>query len=92
MARKPRAPFVAPALPSPTDKELAQERQISAMLRDLVPKLRQRNLDTAVLLAQQAARGHGPLVDHFQELGRRYAETLDAPVKPKLRVIDGRST
>jgi hypothetical protein len=49
---------------------------------------RQRNLDNAVLLAQQAARGIGPLVAHFGELGRRFVAELDAPSsKPKLRIV-----
>ena len=47
------------------------------------------NLMNAVYLAQQAAAGFGPLVDHFAELGRRYAHLLEAPPKPSLRVIEG---
>ena len=29
----------------------------------------------------------GPLIEHFQELGRRFAHVLDAPPKPGMRVI-----
>ncbi len=88
MARKrPPAP---PEMPATTTEEVEMERQLLIKMQGLTAKLRQRNLDNAVLLAQQAARGHGPLVDHFQELGRRFGETLDAPPpKTKLRVVAG---
>ncbi len=87
MARKIPKPPITPTPPPLTDAEVAQERQIIAGLQELTVRLRQRNLDTAVLLAQQAARGQGPLVDHFQELGRRYAKALDGPDKPALRLV-----
>jgi hypothetical protein len=58
-------------------------------LQDLVAELHQRNLDNAVHLAQQAAAGYGPLVEHFAELRRRYGRLLNAPPKPGLRVIKG---
>jgi hypothetical protein len=54
-----------------------------------VAVLQKRNLSNAVYLAQQAAAGYGPLVEHFAELGRRYAHLLEAPPKPSLRVIEG---
>jgi hypothetical protein len=36
-----------------------------------------------------SARGRGPLVEHFAELGRRYAHLLREPEKLGLRVIQG---
>ena len=81
---------VAPAMPPPTEEEQATSRMIVEGLREVARRLRQRNLDNAVLLAQQAAVGRGPLVDHFAELGRRFAETLRNPApQPSLRVIQG---
>lgn len=91
MARKQKQPPVAPPMPPATEEELAAERYIIVQLEGLTARLRQRNLDTAVLLAQQAARGQGPLGEHFQELGRRYAKALDGPAKPKLRVVHDRA-
>lgn len=82
-------PPALPAAPPPTDREIAAAKKIAADLQDLVAMLEQRCLDDAVLLAQEAARGRGPLVDHFRELGRRYAKLLDAPQKPTLRVVMG---
>jgi hypothetical protein len=78
-----------PELPPKTEEELARARDITARLQRVVAELRQRNLDNAVLLAQQAAAGRGPLVEHFMELGRRYGELLDAPPRPCLRVVEG---
>lgn len=81
---------VAPPMPPPTEEELATFWEISERLREAVRLLRQRNLDNAVLLAKQAAAGRGSLVDHFHELGRRFAGTLtEPPSKPKLRVVNG---
>jgi hypothetical protein len=81
---------VAPPMPPPTEEEQAQSRRVTATLQEACVVLHQRNLDSAVLLAQQAARGRGPLVDHFAELGRRFGHTLDTPPpRPKLRVIKG---
>ncbi len=91
MRRKQIQPPVAPPMPPASEEELAAERNIIVQLEGLTARLRQRNLDTAVLLAQQAARGQGPLIDHFQELGRRYAAVLHAPAKPKLRVVHDRA-
>lgn len=91
MPRKPKPQSLPPEMPLPTEKEMAANRQIALQLQQLCVQLHQRNLNNAVLLAQQAARGRGPLVAHFGELGRRYAELLDQPQKPQLRVIEGRS-
>ena len=89
-ARKPRRARteepLAPPMPPPTEREKAISREITDGLHQLARELRQRNLDNAVLLAQQAARGRGPLVEHFRELGRRFDGTLsEPPAKPKLR-------
>jgi hypothetical protein len=89
--RKKPATFVAPELPPQTEAERATAMSIRTTLLDLAHQYQQRNLQTAVLLAQQAAAGRGPLVDHFAELGRRYAELLrlDKAQRPTLRVIEG---
>jgi hypothetical protein len=57
-------------LPQPpmTAAEIEKENQLLEMMRALVPALKQRNLNNAVWLANQAARGEGPLVKHFAEL------------------------
>lgn len=81
--RKP----MPPDMPPPTPAEIALQQQISEGLREMTRLATQRNLDNAVLLAQQAARGHGPLVDHFHEIGRRFAGELNKPGKPALRVV-----
>lgn len=60
MARRLSKPVMAPALPPPTDREQALSRQITAQLQQLCVQMKQRNLDNAVLMAQQAARGRGP--------------------------------
>ncbi len=91
MAHRPSKPVMAPALPPPTELEEALGRQISAQLQQLCVQLKQRNLDNAVLMAQQAARGRGPLVDYFCELGRRYDELVQEPEKPKLQLVKGKS-
>lgn len=92
MARRPpRSPVALLEQPPLTDKELEAKRQIILKLQEAADLLLQRNLNNAVLLAQQAARRRGPLVEHFQELGRRFGSTLyEQPQKPKLRVIEGR--
>jgi hypothetical protein len=82
-------PFVPPELPPPSAAEEEASRLMCVKLRDLADKLHRINLDNAVLLAQQAAAGRGPLVDHFAELGRRYVELLRTPQKPGLKVING---
>ena len=89
--RKPRVitPPTLPPPPPPTDREILANQQLVTKLQDLVAMLRQRSLNRAVSLAQQAACGHGPLVEHFVELGNRYAKLLDAPQKPALRVVKG---
>jgi hypothetical protein len=82
------------ASPPPMPPETVQEQMLNA---DMIRRLeeisafnRQRNLDNAVRLAQMAARHQGPLVDHFAELGRRFAElSRGGPPKPQLRVIKG---
>lgn len=92
MARKPKTPAVTPPdLPPLSEQEIALEREITAGLQGLAARLHQRNLDNAVVLAQQAARGRGPLVAHFAELGHRYAGLLDRPQRPALRVVKGES-
>ena len=72
---KGRAPTVPP-LPAKTPAEQAASDDLAARMRALADQLRARNLSNAVLLAQQAACGHGPLVQHFNELGRDWGHLL----------------
>jgi hypothetical protein len=73
-----RRPIEPPEMPPATEEELAHARDISAKLRALAAELHQRNLNNVVLLAQQAAAGRGPLVEHFAELGQRHASGTPA--------------
>jgi hypothetical protein len=84
-SRKPRA------LPMPpeTAEEIQASEEICRRLDELARVVQQNNLNNAVLLAQQAARGHGDLIEHFAELGRRFGFTLSKPKRGKLRVING---
>jgi hypothetical protein len=85
----PNIPPELPEMPPKTAAELEAAAEVTAMLIRATAALRQRNLNTAVSLAQQAAAGHGPLVEHFHELGRRFPHLLEPKGKPSLRVIDG---
>ena len=89
--RTPRLRHIAPpAMPPETPEEAAQDTELLRMMEEITETLTQRNLDHAVILAQQAARREGPLVKHFQELGRRFYSVAMKPVpKPGLRVIKG---
>lgn len=61
-------------------------------MQKITAELRLRNLQNAVLLAQQAATGRGPLVEHFAKLGLRFSHELNRPPhsdRTSLRVIDG---
>ena len=66
---------------------------LTARIRQLRDDVRTQNLINAVRLAEQAAAGHGPLVDHFCELGRRYGHRLLRPapreVRKAFQVIEG---
>ena len=90
MARRTPPPAV-PALPPPTATEEAAARSLTARMRRLADEVRARNLAGAVLLAQQAACGHGPLVEHFNQLGRDWGHLL-RPTNAKrtaFQVIEG---
>jgi hypothetical protein len=92
--RPPRAAAVTDAvvplqLPPETAEELAASRKTLLMLQEATRQVRQRNLQNAVFLAQQALGGRGPLGEHFAELRRRYGSTLGASSKPRFRVIEG---
>lgn len=83
-------PLPMPGMPPKTLEEAAADAEICRRLNELAAFHRQENLNNAVRLAQMAARGHGPLVDYFAELGRRYTDLAErGPPKPRLRVIDG---
>ena len=84
-------PAPPPTLPPKTAEETAHSLEMAACFNALAAQARDDNLANAVLLAQQAACGYGPLVDHFAELGRRYGDLLN-PAKASrttLRVIEG---
>ncbi len=93
----PRRKNTTPATPGrdcvPQPPRDPNERNLAADFDRLAAELRARNLHNAVLLAQQAACGHGPLVDHFCELGRVWGwRLLTDPAKTRrksLRVIEG---
>ncbi len=74
-----------PSMPAPTPEEQADEADLLQKLRELNQLLKQQNLNRAVELAVQAARGEGPLVDHFAELGRRFGDAHLPDVQPKRR-------
>lgn len=77
-----------PPMPPEPEGDPAIRGEILRRLRELVEQQQQHNLATAVALAQQAASGHGPLVEHFAELGRRFAEYVHAPKTPPRRVFE----
>jgi len=95
--KKPRTVLAAqpemPAHPPLTEAEQASHFRLIRVMDEIIVVLRQQSLDAAVGLAMQAARGEGPLVDHFAELGRRFAGELTkappAPRKTRLQVIEG---
>ena len=76
-----------------TAEEDAASRDIVACLKRLTAQAHAANLANAVLLAQQAACEHGPLVEHFAELGRRYSHLLEPKkaTRATLRVVKGGS-
>lgn len=86
-----RACKAAPVpMPPPSEAEIRTDRELGRLLRQVSAELQQRNLDNALLLARQAARGEGDLVDHFAELGRRFGYMLkQKPKTSKFRVIEG---
>ena len=90
MARRTPS-LVPPPMPEKTAAGKASQLRITALLRNAAANLRARNLSNAVLLAQQAACGHGPLVEHFNELGRDWGHLLRPSRAPRtsLRVIEG---
>lgn len=93
-SRRRIPPVVPPSIPQQSPAEAALEERLTARMIAWAADLRAKNLITAVALAQQAACGHGPLVDHFAELGRRHGYLLN-PTKATrrtLRVIEGGST
>lgn len=81
-----KAPEIPPVIL--TEEEQAERGALFRRAEKTARMLRQRNLDNAVLLAQEAARGRGELVDYFAELGRRFGSTTVK--RPKLRIIEGR--
>jgi len=83
-------------MPPPTEAEREQERKILLQLEDLRLLWQRRNLEAAVGLATEALAGHGPLVEHFAELGRRFGHdfrsrkaTTQAARARRFAVIEG---
>jgi hypothetical protein len=81
-------------VPPKSAEEAAADASILAQMRELTEILHQRNLDTAVRLAELASRRQLPrdLEKHFGELGRRYSELVDQvamrrPATPRLRLV-----
>jgi hypothetical protein len=60
---------VLATVPPKTPQEIAESEEICRQLREFTHMFRQPNLDRAIILAQMVARHHGPLVEHFAELG-----------------------
>jgi hypothetical protein len=58
-------------------------------MQELARELKQANLNNAVSLAMEAARGQGELVEHFAELGRRFGASTVKSKRAKLRVVEG---
>jgi len=69
--------------------EQAAESELTQRMEALVDELHQRNLANAVALAMEAARGQGPLVEHFAELGRRFGNRTAHKPADTLRAIKG---
>ena len=74
----------APEMPEVPEAEYQVDESLLERLREAIKRQHQHNRDNAVLLAQMAARGHGPLVDYFGELGRRYAHSAEGAPKAQL--------
>jgi hypothetical protein len=69
-----------------------QKAEISRLIREIREQQIEASLSRAVALAQMAYRRQGPLVDFFEELGRKYARLADeGPSRHGrgLRIIDG---
>lgn len=72
-----------PPIPPAPESTISEETNVK--LQNLLIVLRQRNLDCAVSLAQEAAAGRGELGEFFGEIGRRFGHTLEhsnVPLKP----------
>ena len=89
MAGKKRIP---PPVPPSTPNERYNHAETMRIMLEISDRLLQQNLDLAVQLAIRAARRQGPLVDHFAELGRRFAHELAVKPRAGLRVVDGGRT
>jgi hypothetical protein len=76
ITRRGPPPLPAPVPMSPETEE-ALDREISEKQEELNRLTLRLNLRRAVLLAEQAERGEGPLVEHFADLGQRYAHLVD---------------
>jgi hypothetical protein len=89
MSKRKKKVISPPPMPPKSEAELAASQGLIRHMEQAIVVLRQRNVDNAVFLAQQAARGIGPPLVHFCELGRHYGHLLESPPKPSLRVIEG---
>ena len=81
MSKKPSAKTrsIQPPLEpmSPEAEREAIDRELREVKEELSRLTRRVNLSRAVRLAEQAERGEGPLVEHFADLGQRYAHLVD---------------
>ncbi|ASC05346.1 hypothetical protein S101468_01080 [Acetobacter pasteurianus subsp. pasteurianus] len=75
--------------PPLSQREQAEKTQLLADMERIAKELRQRNLNNAVSLAMEAARGQGELIEHFAELGRRFGPRSARSSQPKFHVIAG---
>jgi hypothetical protein len=87
MTRRRHPQITTIDLPPKTPEEIASSGRFAEAFNRIADELRAQNLANAVALAQQAACGYGPLVDHFTELGRRYSHLLtERPAKDRSRL------
>lgn len=89
LAKAIPVPVEFPILPQ-SDSEIRHSEDMIRRMQEMIPLLKQRNLDSALSLAIEAAAGRGKFVDYFAEIGRRFGGQIGmAKAKPDLRAIQG---